>query len=236
MIDKGAILLERAVPEASTERPVRGSAPPEPPTPCGFRWEECSGGLRLHFPPPDRRPKVGVTRWLGLGSLGAVVATGVLAALGHPFGDRVTVAAVVLAVVGGVFTLMSLLDDARRRYLARQAFSWLTVGPGEVTAEDRAGRRQSWPRTAVLDVRVDRWITGDIEPGNSQVCYVVRLFLEGGSPVPLWSRVTLDDVPFFRATEYDEANIRAATAWLSSTLRRALELSQVAGGETAVGG
>ena len=59
---------------------------------------------------------------------------------------------------------------------------------------------------------------------DGQVWFEVRLTLADGSSVPLWGRATDDDFPFFRITEYDESNIRAAVTWLSSTLRVALGL------------
>lgn len=225
--------MERAVPQEPTQRAVRGCASHEPAPPSGFRREECSEGIRLHFPLPDERPRDSLARCLGIVSLGAAVATGVLAAFGHPLGDRVTAYAGVLAWVSGFLGLGTLLNNERLRYLAGKTISWLTIAQKEVTAEDRAGHRHSWPRAAVLDVRVDRGVTGDLE--SPRVYYNVYLLLADGASVCLWSRLTRDDFPFFRATEYDEPCIRAATIWLSTTILQTLELAPVTGSETAVG-
>ncbi|RLS71817.1 MAG: hypothetical protein DWH99_07380 [Planctomycetota bacterium] len=225
--------MERAVPQESTKRAVRGCASHEPTPPSGFRREECSEGIRLHFPQPDERPRDSLARCLGIVSLGAAVATGVLATFGHPLGDRVTGAAGVLAGVSGFLGLGTALDNERLRYLAGQTISWLTIGQEEVTAEDRAGLRHSWPRAAVLDVRVNSDVTGDVE--SSRVYYEVYLLLADGASLRLWSRMTRSDAPFFRATEYNEPCIRAATIWLSTTILQILELSPVTGSETAVG-
>jgi|GEM_PF-6772708 len=223
------------MPEASNKRSLPELTLPHPPTHSGFRWEECSEGLRLHFPPSDWPLRPTVTRWLCVVSLGAVAVSSVLTALGHPFGDRATIAMVVLAVVGGVCSLGGLLYDARLRFLALQECAQLVIGPEEVTTEDRAGRRQSWSRTTITAVSVTSQYTGD-EPGNSQVCYVVWMGVAGGGPpAPLWSRGTRDGFPFFRETGYSEPNIRAATTWLASTIRRAIGLSFVADGGTSVG-
>jgi hypothetical protein len=165
-------------------------------------------------------------------ALAVVAVSGVLTALGHPFGDQATIPMVVLAVVAGVLSLFSFLDNARRRRLAVQEFSRLTVGAAEVTGEDRAGGRQSWPRTTITAVSVTSQYTGD-EPGNSQVYYVVRMGVAGGPPVLLWSRATRDGFPLFDAeSEHREPNIRAATAWLSATVRQAVGLSGVNGADT----
>ena len=126
-----------------------------------------------------------------------------------------------LAVVGGVFTLMSVLDDGQRRSSARRALARLTVSPEEVTAEDWADRRRVWPRTAILDVVQNSRHTGS-EPGNGQVYYSVCLTLADGSSAFLWGSATDEDFPLFRVTEYDESNIRDAVTWLTSTVRQAL--------------
>lgn len=212
------------MPEAFTERAVTGLTPIDPMAHSGFRWENCPEGLRLHFPPPDwdRLPRVGVTRWLCRGSLGAAVTSGLLVSLGHPLGDRFSVLVVVLAVVVTVFAMMSSMDDANRKSLADRTLARLTVGPEVVTAEDRAGRRQSWPRTAIVGVVQDLQLT-DSDPANAQVYYSVALTLVDGSSRFLWGRATRGGFPPPRhPPEYDESNIRAAVTWVTATVRQAI--------------
>jgi hypothetical protein len=101
----------------------------------------------------------------------------------------------------------------------------LNIGPEFVTVEDRAGREQKWRRAAIHSVRVDRHFTGDSEPGNSQVFYEVMLCFHDGSSLSVWGRGTGGDFPFFRdETQFSDPNIRAAVAWLSTTLRQVLGL------------
>ena len=198
--------------------------PPDTLTHSGFRWVEGSGGYRLDFPLPDRQPHHAVTLWLCLGTLGAALVLGILVATENPFGDRFTLGIWGLLAVGGLFSVMCLLDDAQRRSAFNRCIACLDIGPEFVTVEDRAGREQKWRRAAIHSVRVDRHITGDSEPGNSQVFYEVMLCFHDGSSLSVWGRVTRDDFPFFRETEFSETNIRAAVAWLSTTLRQVLGL------------
>lgn len=198
--------------------------PPDTRTHAGFRWVEGAEGYRLDFPLPDRQPHYAVTLWLCLGTLAAASVWGMLVATGNPFGDRFTLLIRTLLAVSGLFSVMCLLDDAQRRSAFNRCIACLEIGPEFVTVEDRAGREQKWRRAAIHSVKVDCHITGDSEPGNAQVFYEVMLCFHDGSSLSVWGRGTRDDFPFFRETEFSETNIRAAVAWLSTTLRQVLGL------------
>ncbi|MFN9719341.1 MAG: hypothetical protein ACK58L_11635, partial [Planctomycetota bacterium] len=190
----------------------------------GFRWVAWADCYHLDFPLPDRQPRPTLTLGLCLGTSGVAIVHGILAAAGKPFGDGLHSLMWVLVTVGGFFSIMSVLDDAQRRSVFRRCIACLDVGPEIVSAEDRAGREQKWRRAVISSVRVDRHMTGDSEPGNSQVFYEVMLCFDDGSSLPLWGRGTRDDFPFFRQTEFDETSICATVAWLSNTLQQVLGL------------
>lgn len=148
----------------------------------------------------------------------------ILVAAGKPFGDGFHSLMLALVAVGDLFTIMSVLADAQRRSVSKRCIACFDVGPEIVSVEDRAGRQRTWRRAVINSVRVDRHMTGDSEPANSQVFYEVIQCLDDGSSLPMWGEGTRDDFPFSRETEFDETSIHATVAWLSTTLQQVLGL------------
>lgn len=119
-----------------------------PPTHPGFRWEEWPEGLCLHFPPSDLRQKQFWAKLCFLVSVGAAVASSGLIALGYSIGPgnwlgELAGCLVVVAFLGMVFAALNSLQYEQERHLALLEFARLTIGLEEVTAENRAGRRQT---------------------------------------------------------------------------------------------
>ena len=151
-----------------------------------FHLEEHDGTLRLTIDPSHTKPTWTLPLVASLAAIVAAVTAGVLIGQRDPAHETIVAVLLTLLLPGIPLAALGVWTTTQRRRSFDSQVAELTIGSAEVTAEERAGRIQRWPLTAIRGATMR-----DCSSEDYGVCYSVELMMSDGATFFL--SITSDD-------------------------------------------